>query len=269
MTAARPAAASTRLPKWAWAVVLVRASPAVLYVGLRGRRSIQPRETDRPLFLALNDAPRLDPRQPRQPVFVIFFGIPRVVIDTLIESLTGALHAIGWPALVAIAGSLGLLVGGWRFAAGAALGFWRLGILGLWTSSVDTLGAIAAAVAISFAIGVPLGILAGAERSGPPLPHADPRRDADHADVRLPGAVRAVLRDRAGGGGDRDAHLRDAGGHPDHGARHPPRARPDTVEAGALARGDRSADADEGPAPAGRRGARRWRSTRRSCWPSR
>ena len=96
----------------------------------------------------------------------------------------------------------------------------------LWNSSVDTLGAIIAAVAISFAD--------RRARSGSWWPadararrdhHADPRRDADHADVRLPGPVRAVLRDRPGRGGDRDAHLRHAGGDPHHGARHPERAR--------------------------------------------
>ena len=58
-----------------------------------------------------------------------------------------------------VLGLLGLVAGGWRLALGAMAGFAALGVLGLWESSVDTLGAILAAVTISFAGGVPLGIL--------------------------------------------------------------------------------------------------------------
>ena len=71
-----------------------------------------------------------------------------------------------------------------------------LGILGLWESSVETLAPIIAAVVISLAIGVPLGILAGRNERFAAAHLAGPRRDADHADVRLPRAVRPVLRHR-------------------------------------------------------------------------
>jgi glycine betaine/proline transport system permease protein len=85
--------------------------------------------------------------------------VPRVAIDALVDALTTLLHAIGWPALIVIAGTIGLVSGGWRLAMGAAIGLAALGILGLWESSVDTLGAVIAAVTISFGLGVPLGIL--------------------------------------------------------------------------------------------------------------
>jgi glycine betaine/proline transport system permease protein len=145
------------IPKWAWFLGLVVVS-GILYV-LFADDPIQPRTTDQPFFLALNELRDLIRENRDSPLFLILFGIPRVVIDTLVDVLTTGLHAIGWPALIAIAGGIGLLTGGRRLAMGAALGTAALGMLGLWEPSVDTLGAVIAAVSISFAIGVPLGIL--------------------------------------------------------------------------------------------------------------
>ena len=97
-------------------------------------------------------------------VYEIVFGIPRTIVDTVLETLTSALHAIGWPALIALFGTLGLLAGGWRLAAFTVAGMVVTGILGLYESSVDTIGAVVAAVAFSYGIGVPLGILMARRR---------------------------------------------------------------------------------------------------------
>ena len=92
-------------------------------------------------------------------------GMPRIVIDTGVDALTATLHAIGWPALIAIFASIGYIASGRGLAIKAAVGIAALGILGLWESSVDTLGAIIAAVVVSLLIGVPLGIwMAGSRR---------------------------------------------------------------------------------------------------------
>jgi glycine betaine/proline transport system permease protein len=147
----------TGLSKRTWFVLLIAAA-AVLYVLFQGTFS-QPRADDRPFFLWLNDVRTAIREQQNNPVFEILFGIPRVIIDTLVEVLTGVLKAVGWPALIIAAAALGYIVGGRRLAAGAALGLVAIGVLGLWTSFVETLAAVAAAVTISFAIGVPLGIL--------------------------------------------------------------------------------------------------------------
>ena len=144
------------LPKRAWFVVLVVAA-AVLYVAYQGTM-IQPRADDRPFFLWLNSVRDAIREQQDNPIFEVLFGIPRVIIDTLVEVLTSTLKTIGWPALVVAAGSLGYIVGGVRLAAGAAVGLLAIGVLGLWDSGVETLAAVAAAVAISFSIGVPIGI---------------------------------------------------------------------------------------------------------------
>jgi glycine betaine/proline transport system permease protein len=148
---------ATGLPKWAWLLLLLVAA-AILYVLFAGT-AVQPHDADKPLFQTLNDLRDWIRDNQDSPVFQIVFGIPRTIIDTLVEVFTAALHAIGWPALVAIAATLGYVAGGWRIATLALSGFLALGVLGLWESSVDTLGAIIAAVAISFSIGAPLGIL--------------------------------------------------------------------------------------------------------------
>lgn len=146
----------TTISKRIWLLVLL-VGAAILYVLFQGT-ILQPRTDDRPLFLALNDLRDFVRDNRDNLVFAIVFGIPRVIIDTLVEVLTTVLRSIGWPALVLIAGAAGLFVGGRRLAAGAALGLLAIGFLGLWDSGVSTLAAVTAAVTISFAIGVPIGI---------------------------------------------------------------------------------------------------------------
>ena len=147
----------TMLPKWAW-VVLLFAVASVLYM-IFADGIVQPRQDDTPFFQALNELRDWIRDHRDNLVFVVLFGIPRFIIDTLVDVLTTSLQTIGWPALVMLGGLVGYLAGGWRIAVVAIVGFLSLGILGLWDSSVETLGAVSAAVAISFAIGVPLGIL--------------------------------------------------------------------------------------------------------------
>ena len=145
------------IPRSAWFVGLFLLA-AILFIVFQGTGT-QPRSNTGAFFSTLNDLRDFIRDNRESPVFLLLFTGPRVVIDTLIDALTTLLHAVGWPALVALFGTIGLIAGGWRLAAGAAVAVVALGILGLWDSSVDTLGAIVSAVAISFALGVPLGIL--------------------------------------------------------------------------------------------------------------
>lgn len=142
-----------------WLALGLAALAAVLYVGFAGSAPVEHRD-DHPVFLALNDVRDWVRDNRDNPILLVLFAIPRVVIDALVSSLMEILHALGWPAVVALAGTLGLLAGGWTPAGIAVTGFLSLGVLGLWAQSIDTLAAILAAVAISLAIGVPLGILA-------------------------------------------------------------------------------------------------------------
>jgi glycine betaine/proline transport system permease protein len=157
MTAVSIPALRSRIevPRWAWFAGIALAA-AILWLIFHGTFT-QERSDDGPFFQALNDVRDFVRDNRDNAVFAVLYAI-RVGIDALIELLTTVLRSIGWPALLAAAGTVGLIAGGWRLALAAVAGFAALGILGLWDSSVDTLGAIIGAVSISFAIGVPLGI---------------------------------------------------------------------------------------------------------------
>jgi glycine betaine/proline transport system permease protein len=157
MTAVSIPALRSRIdvPRWAWFAGIALAA-AILWLIFHGTFT-QERSDDGPFFQALNDVRDFVRDNRDNAVFAVLYAI-RVGIDALIELLTTVLRSIGWPALLAAAGTIGLIAGGWRLALAAVAGFAALGILGLWDSSVDTLGAIIGAVSISFAIGVPLGI---------------------------------------------------------------------------------------------------------------
>ena len=95
--------------------------------------------------------------------FVVLDAI-REGIGGLVGTFDNAIALLGWPGVIAVAGALGAVFGGWRLALLAAGGFAALGILGLWESAMLTLSQMLAAVLISIVVGVPLGIIAGRSR---------------------------------------------------------------------------------------------------------
>jgi glycine betaine/proline transport system permease protein len=152
----------TTVPRWAWAALLF-AVAAVAFIVFAGE-PVQPRSDTHPLFTFFIDV-RDTIRDNRDNVlYQVLFQVPRTIVDVSLETLTDALHAIGWPGLIAIMGTLGYVFGGLRLGLGVVAGMVALGLFGLWESSVDTLGAIIAAVGISFTLGVPLGILMAQSR---------------------------------------------------------------------------------------------------------
>ncbi|MFA5918754.1 MAG: ABC transporter permease subunit, partial [Candidatus Nanopelagicaceae bacterium] len=68
---------------------------------------------------------------------------------------------VGWLGIVAIIGLVVYLISNIRVALLAVTGFVFLGLLGLWTESMDTLALTLAAVVLSLVVGIPLGICAG------------------------------------------------------------------------------------------------------------
>lgn len=74
-------------------------------------------------------------------------------------AVTG-LESLTWPGLLVVVFLVGLKVGGPRVGAAAAAGLALTGLLGLWEESVETLALMLVAVAVSLAVGVPLGVLA-------------------------------------------------------------------------------------------------------------
>ncbi|WP_222432177.1 ABC transporter permease [Leekyejoonella antrihumi] len=68
---------------------------------------------------------------------------------------------IGWLGVIAIVGFVSWLTAGWKYAVLGVVGFYILGLQGLWQESMDTLALTIAAVLIAVVIGVPLGIWIG------------------------------------------------------------------------------------------------------------
>jgi glycine betaine/proline transport system permease protein len=104
----------------------------------------------------------LDERTAANPniVFAIFDGF-RAFADWLVIALNDALLWLTWPGVLAGAVLIVLRFGGWRAALIVAGAFVSFAVTGLWEESMQTLALMAAAVFLSLAIGVPLGVLAG------------------------------------------------------------------------------------------------------------
>ena len=132
----------------------------LLYVVFQGQGTL-PHDEAYPLFETLNGV-RAWVEENRDSL--VIFAIIRAGIGGLVGAFEGLLAALGWPGVIALAGGLGLIFGGWRLALLAAAGFAALGVLGLWTSSMATLAQMLAAVLIALLIGIPLGIVAGRSR---------------------------------------------------------------------------------------------------------
>ena len=107
-----------------------------------------------------------------------------------------------------------------------------------------------AAVLLSLAIGVPIGVLAGRRERVPPRDHPWARRDADRARLRLPDADRDPVLGGPRRGRDLHDDLRDPAGGAHHRARDP-RRHQGFRRGGARVRLDLGADPFQGAAPVG------------------
>jgi glycine betaine/proline transport system permease protein len=133
------------------------AAAVLLYLVFRGQFTL-PHDNDADLFRSLNAL--------RETIEDNRHSIPlvtpiRVGVGALVDAFITGLRALTWPGLVAVTAAIGLVIGGWRLALLGATGILSFGVLGLWESSVDTLALTLAAVVLSLAIGLPLGVLAG------------------------------------------------------------------------------------------------------------
>ena len=144
------------VPRRAWAGLMAVAA-VLAYLAFRGQFTL-PHDNDADLFRSLNEL--------RETVEDNRNSIPlitpvRVAVGGLVDLFIAFFRGLTWPGLVAVAGAIGLVIGGWRLALLGVTGVLSFGVLGLWESSVDTLALTLAAVVLSLAIGLPLGILAG------------------------------------------------------------------------------------------------------------
>ncbi len=82
-------------------------------------------------------------------------------LDTLVGWLYDALTKLTWVGTTALGTLLALRFGGIRAGAIMLAAFASFGALGLWDESMQTLALMLAAVALSLAVGMPLGVWAG------------------------------------------------------------------------------------------------------------
>ncbi|HUP54569.1 MAG TPA: ABC transporter permease, partial [Methylomirabilota bacterium] len=127
----------------------------LLYLVFQGQGTL-PHDESYPFFETLNGV-RGWIEEHRDALFI--FAAIRVGIGGLVDAIEGLLAGLGWPGVIAVAGGLGLIFGGWRLALLGALGFAAIGVLGLWESGMATLAQMLAAVLIALLIGIPLGIV--------------------------------------------------------------------------------------------------------------
>ncbi|MFI1992235.1 ABC transporter permease [Actinoplanes sp. NPDC020271] len=105
-----------------------------------------------------------DANRDTHPLFLYGVNYVRLDVRLLVDGIRAAVTGLGLAGLVAVAGAVAFVLGGWRPALLAVAGFLSFGVLGLWDESVDTLALTLTAVLISVLIGVPLGILAARVR---------------------------------------------------------------------------------------------------------
>jgi glycine betaine/proline transport system permease protein len=130
---------------------------ALLFVLFRGQLTL-PHDNDAQLFTTIKEI-RVFVEDNRNAIPLL--AVIRSGVGSLVVLFQEILHALSWPGLTAIAAAIGLLIGGWRYAALGAGAFIAFGALGLWEASIDTLALTLASVMLALAIGIPLGILAG------------------------------------------------------------------------------------------------------------
>ena len=95
------------------------------------------------------------------PLFIYFLNPIKDTANTLLDATTNILNRMTYLGVIVGAAALAGILAGWRLAIVAAVGFAVMGLLGLWTSSMETLALIVVSVGTALLIGIPLGIWAG------------------------------------------------------------------------------------------------------------
>ncbi|MDO8484853.1 MAG: ABC transporter permease subunit [Candidatus Limnocylindrales bacterium] len=159
MTAITAPAASGLDPRTARRLVYLAmaAAAAVLYLVLAGQSTL-PHDEEYPLFGSLNGVKAWVDEHRNS---ILVFSLIREGVGGLVGFFENVIAALGWPGVLAATGALGAIFGGWRLAVMTMLGMAAIGLLGLWTSGMDTLAQMLAAVVIALLIGIPLGIIGG------------------------------------------------------------------------------------------------------------
>lgn len=140
----------------AWILLVVVA--VAFYTVFRGQWTIP--HGDSTTFQALNGfRDWIDELKRDVPAVSLVLGFIRGGTDWLFEAILGAIIWLGWAGVISLSTLVAYAAGGWRTGLLTLGGLAVLGLLALWEPSMETLALTLAAVLVSLAIGVPLGIL--------------------------------------------------------------------------------------------------------------
>lgn len=149
-----------RVPRWAWALAIVGVTAVVYWVS-RATDTL-PHDERHPAFATFTDLRTwVDVNRRSNPVLVFLVDVVRVGAGGVVDLFTGFLEVIGWLGVTVGAAMLAFAWCGLRIGLLTLGGFLAFGVLGLWQESIDTLGLTLAAVTLSLAVGLPVGIWAG------------------------------------------------------------------------------------------------------------
>ena len=140
----------------AWVTLVVAAIG--LYLLFRGQWTIP--HGDASTFQALNGfRDWIEELKRTVPAVGLVLGAVRGAMEWLFEAILGAITWLGWPGVISISTLVAYAAGGWRTGLLTLGGLAVLGLLRLWEPSMETLSLTLAAVLVSLALGVPLGIV--------------------------------------------------------------------------------------------------------------
>jgi glycine betaine/proline transport system permease protein len=94
------------------------------------------------------------------PFFAVLEGF-RSLCEWLVTAFIDIFEWLTWVGTIAASTLIVWRFGGWRAALVVLFAFVSFALMGLWEESIQTLGLMMAAVLISLAIGIPVGIIAG------------------------------------------------------------------------------------------------------------
>jgi glycine betaine/proline transport system permease protein len=94
------------------------------------------------------------------PFFALLDGF-RALAEWLVTALIDFMEWLTWVGTMAAGTLIVWRFGGWRAGLIVLLAFVAFALMGLWEESIQTLGLMSAAVMLSLAVGIPLGVIAG------------------------------------------------------------------------------------------------------------
>ena len=167
--------------------ILAVIAVVALYVAFQGQWTL-PHDTKAGIFSWVNEVRDWIDANRTIPIFTFVIDPVRVGIGALVAGFVELLAFLGWPGVLAVAGSFGFVFGGLRLAVLSVGGFASLGVLGPVGPGDGDARADAGRGRHRADHRDPAR---DHRRAEPPVRGAhlaDPRRDADHADVLLPRA---------------------------------------------------------------------------------